>query len=180
MAKARRLFAGAAVQTTLASTISGSDTTITIVSDTGYPSGADEFFVVIDPDQANEEKVLVTRSGTTLTAASVAKRGVDGTAAANHAAGAVVYPCVSAQDLDEANELVSTLTSTGDLLVYGASGVVRLPVGGDDEMLVADSGEVLGVKWVAQPVVDVVGEALPFIIALGFGSGGGGYLGSSS
>jgi len=122
MAVARRLFAGGAVQTTLVSPISASDLTITIVSDTGYPSGAEEFFVVIDPDQANEEKVLVTRSGTTLSAASTGKRGVDGTAAATHAAGAVVYPCVSATDLNDANRAAARLTSgsTGQVAVSSA------------------------------------------------------------
>jgi hypothetical protein len=111
MAVARRLFAGGAVQTTLVSPISGSDLTITIASDTGYPSGAEEFFVVIDPDQINEEKVLVTRSGTTLTAASTGKRGVDGTSPASHSAGAVIYPCVSATDLNDANRAAARLTS---------------------------------------------------------------------
>jgi hypothetical protein len=154
MAVARRLFAGAAVQTTLASSISGSDTTINIVANTGWPSGAEEFFVVIDPDQANEEKVLVTRSGTTLTAASTGKRGVDGTAASSHAAGAVVYPCVTATDLDEANGFVSTLTTKGDLLVQGASAVGRLGVGTNGHTLVADSVETLGVKWAALPDID--------------------------
>jgi hypothetical protein len=111
MAVARRLFAGGAVQTTLVSPISATDVTITIAGDVGWPVGAEEFFVVVEPDQANEEKMLVTRSGTTLTAASTGKRGVDGTAATSHPAGAVLYPCVSATDLDDANRVASRLTS---------------------------------------------------------------------
>jgi co-chaperonin GroES (HSP10) len=111
MAVARRLFAGGAVQTTLLSPISATDLTITIVGDTGWPSGAEEFFVVIDPDQATEEKMLVTRSSTVLTAAATAKRGVDGTVAASHSAGAVIYPCVTATDLNDANRVASRLTS---------------------------------------------------------------------
>ncbi len=44
------------------------------------------------------------------------------------------------------------LTTVGDLLGIAADGVqARLPVGADDEMLVADSGETLGLKWAAQP-----------------------------
>jgi len=165
MAVARRLFAGGAVQTTLVSPISSSDLTITIAGDTGWPSGAEEFFVVIDPDQANEEKVLVTRSGTTLTAASTGKRGVDGTAASSHSAGAVVYPCVSAADLDQANKLVSTPTTKGDLLVQTASATVRFGVGSDGQVLFADSSEVEGVKWgsLPPPPEDPIG----LIIALG-------------
>jgi hypothetical protein len=158
MAIARRLFSGAALQTTLSSSISSGDTTIQIVADTGWPSGAEEFFVVIDPDQANEEKVLVTRSTTTLTAASTAKRGVDGTVAAAHSAGAVIYPCVTATDLDEANGFVSTLTTKGDLLVQGSSDVGRLPVGSNNQMLVADSAQSLGVKWVTPPAIPDLGD----------------------
>jgi hypothetical protein len=165
MAVARRLFAGGAVQTTLVSPISSSDLTITIAGDTGWPSGAEEFFVVIDPDQASEEKVLVTRSGTTLSVASTGERGVDGTAAASHSAGAVVYPCVSAADLDQANKLVSTPTTKGDLLVQTASVTVRLGVGSDGQVLFADSSEVEGVKWgsLPPPPEDPIG----LIIALG-------------
>ena len=166
MAVARRLFAGGAVQTTLVSPISSSDVTITIASDTGYPSGAEEFFVVIDPDQANEEKVLVTRSGTTLTAASTGKRGVDGTSAVSHSAGAVVYPCVSAADLDQANKLVSTPTTKGDLLVQTASVTVRLGVGSDGQVLFADSSEVEGVKWGDLPPPPTPAD-IGLIIALG-------------
>ena len=136
MAVARRLFAGGAVQTTLVSPISSSDLTITIVGDTGWPSGAEEFFVVIDPDQASEEKVLVTRSGTTLSAASTGKRGVDGTAAASHSAGAVVYPCVSATDLNDANRAAARLTSgvAGQVAVASAdaSGFDWVTFGLDD------------------------------------------------
>jgi hypothetical protein len=182
MAVARRLFAGAAVQTTLASSVSSGDLTINIVANTGWPTGAEEFFAVIDPDQANEEKVLVTRSGTTLSAASTGKRGVDGTVASSHAAGAVIYPCITATDLDEANQaaarlasgttgqvvvasadpsgfswltfdvnaantVATALTTKGDLLAYSTS-PVRLPVGADNEFLVADSTAAAGVKWV--------------------------------
>jgi hypothetical protein len=155
MAVARRLFAGAAVQTTLVSSISAADVTISITADVGWPTGAEEFFVVIEPDQANEEKVLVTRSGTVLTALSTAKRGVDGTAASSHPAGSVVYPCVSATDLNEANTLTSTLTTKGDLLVQTASATVRLGVGSNGQVLFADSAVVEGVRWASLDLDDV-------------------------
>jgi hypothetical protein len=130
MSVARRLFAGAAVQTTVVSQISATDLTITIAGDVGWPTGAEEFFVVIEPDQANEEKVLVTRSGTTLTVASVGERGVDGTVGASHPAGSVIYPCVSATDLDEANRIAAKLSS-------GLAG----------QILVSDPTDPSGVKW---------------------------------
>lgn len=105
----RRAYSGAPVQTTLADAITSTSLTFNITDATGWPSGA-PFFVVVDPGQTGEEKVLCTRSGTTLSVASTADRGADGTSAAAHAPGAVIYPCVSAKDLDEANEAAVALT----------------------------------------------------------------------
>lgn len=138
----RRLFAGAAAQTTISGNITATSLTITIAAATGWPSGADEFYAVIDPGQATEEKILCTRSSTTLTCASTAKRGVDGTAAASHSNGAVIYPCVTAADLDEANELVSTLTTRGDILTLDATpDFKRLAVGSANTVLVSDGSD---------------------------------------
>lgn len=151
---ARRAFAGGAVQTTLASGITATSTTITIAASTGWPSGA-EFYAVIDPGQASEEKILCTRSGTTLTCASTAKRGVDGTAAASHNQGAAIYPCLAAADADEANLTASTLTTKGDLLTMDSTpSLARLGVGTNGQVLTADSGEATGMKW-ASPAVTI-------------------------
>jgi hypothetical protein len=164
MAIARRAFAGGAVQTTITSGITATSTTITIAASTGWPSGA-EFFCVIDPGQASEEKVLVTRSGTTLTCASTAKRGVDGTSAASHNQGAVIYVCLAAADADEANLTASTLTTKGDLLSMNSSpALARLGVGSDGHVLTADSGEATGLKWAALPVPSVT---IGLVLALG-------------
>lgn len=164
MAIARRAFAGGAVQTTLASGITATSTTITVAAATGWPSGA-EFFCVIDPGQASEEKILCTRSGTTLTCASTAKRGVDGTAAASHNQGAVVYPCLAAADADEANLTASTLTTKGDLLSMDSGpSLARLGVGSDGFVLTADSGEATGLKWAALPAPAVT---IGLVLALG-------------
>jgi hypothetical protein len=137
---ARRAFAGAAAQTTITAGINSSALTITIASSTGWPSGA-EFYCVIDPGLANEEKVLVTRTGNTLSCASTAKRGVDGTTAQSHDAGAVIYPCVAAADLDEANALTSLMTTRGDLIVRGAAVAERLPKGSAGLPLVAGAND---------------------------------------
>lgn len=147
MTYARRAFAGAAAQTTIVSTITGTTLTIAVVAATGWPSGA-EFYAVIDPGQASEEKILCTRSGTTLSCASTAKRGIDGTAAAAHSAGAVIYPCVSAADLDEANLVTSALTTKGDVYVYNGTTIVRLPVGTNGQVLTANSATATGLEWV--------------------------------
>jgi hypothetical protein len=147
MTYARRAFAGAAVQTTITGAITATSVTINIAAATGWPSGA-EFYAVIDPGQATEEKILCTRSSTTLTCASTAKRGVDGTAAASHSNGAVIYPCVSAADLDEANAVTSALTTKGDIYVYNGSTIVRLPIGTNGQVLTADSSTATGLAWV--------------------------------
>lgn len=110
MAYERRNYAGGAAPTTLGSGISATDLTITLASATGWPSGgaSGPFFVVIDRGLSSEEKVEVaSRTGTSLTVASVGKRGVDGTAAAVHAIGASIEHCFTAQDADEANAHVT-------------------------------------------------------------------------
>lgn len=48
---------------------------------------------------------------------------------------------------DISNLASSPLTTKGDLLGHNGSTVVRIPVGNDDEVLIADSGESAGVRW---------------------------------
>lgn len=134
MAVTRRTYAGAPVQTTITASISNVDTAIAIAVATGWPTGA-PFFVTIDYDLAGEEKALVTRSGTALTAAT---RGADGTVASAHASGAKIRPCIAATDLDEANRLAAIMTTQGDLTVADASGnPSRLARGTNGHPLVA-------------------------------------------
>ncbi len=155
MAKTRRAYTGGAASTTTSSAIASSGTTsFTITAYTGWPYGADPFSVVVEPGTANEEKMLVVRSGSTDTTLSVystpsvaANRGADGTSAVAHSSGATIYPVFTALDADEANELASTLTTKGDLLAHNASTFTRLGVGANDTLLVADSGEATGIKW---------------------------------
>jgi len=152
---ARRVFAGAAAQTTIVGAINATSTTITIAGDVGWPSGANEFYVVVDPGQATEEKLLVTRSGTTLTCASTAKRGLDGTAAAGHSNGAVIYPCVTAADLDEANRLVSAYTTRGDVVTVDSAGLfARVAVGTFDQVLRSDGSDVVWGQVGTQGIAD--------------------------
>lgn len=140
----RRQFAGAAVATTITASINSTDTTCSLAATTGWPSSAGvSFYVVIDPGTSVEEKCLATISGSTLTLT----RGQDDTTAANHSSGATIYPVFTANDADEANELVSKLTTKGDLLVTTGSALNRLPVGTNDQVLVADSAATNGVKW---------------------------------
>ena len=103
---ARRSFAGGAVATTLASGLAAGATSASIAASTGWPDGsAGDFYIVIDPDTASEEKILVdTRAGTTLDGLT---RGVDGTSDTSHSAGAVVKHVFTATDADEANAHVN-------------------------------------------------------------------------
>ena len=155
MAKTRRAFTGGAVATTTSSSIASSGTTnFTISAYTGWPSGSNPFFVVVEPGTPNEEKMLVTRANATDSSLTVystpsiaANRGLDGTTAVAHSSGAAIYPVFTAQDADEANEIASTLTSKGDLLGHGSSTFARVAVGTNNHVLVADSAQSAGVKW---------------------------------
>lgn len=159
MAKIRKTYLGGAVSTTTSTAIASSGTTtFNITTYTGWPYGASPFFVVLEPGAANEEKVLVTRAGATdltvslYTVPSVAaNRGLDGTSAVAHTSGSTTYPVFTATEADEANELVSTMTTKGDLLSHGASTFGRLGVGTDGYVLKADSTQSTGLVWGAAP-----------------------------
>lgn len=146
MAKTRRQYAGGAVSTTISSAIDEDDTSIGIAATTGWPSGADPFYIVVSPGLAAEEKMLVTRTGSTLTVAS-GGRGKDGTTAHSHLSGATTYPVVTAIDLDESNEMASKLTTKGDLLTYASGTFARQGVGTNAQVLIADSAQTNGIKW---------------------------------
>jgi len=163
---ARRYYSSTAVATTLSALASNSTTSITVTALTGYPNQT-PWTAIIDPDTASEEVVEVTGvAGTTLTVT----RGVDGTSAVQHSAGAVFRHGVSGRDFDEANSHVNTtsgnphsvtaadvgavansvVTAKGDLIVAsGNAAVDELAVGTDGHVLTADSNETLGVKWAA-------------------------------
>ena len=144
----RRQYAGGAASTTLVGAINTTDTTCTITAATGWPSTAGvPFYCVIDPGTSAEEKVSATISGTTLTIT----RAQDDTVASSHAAGATIYPVFTANDADEANELVSKLTTKGDLLVTTGSALNRLAVGSNYQVLGADSTAANGVAWQSSP-----------------------------
>jgi hypothetical protein len=140
----RRQYAGAAAATTITAGINTIDTTCTLAATTGWPSTpAVPFYVVIDPGTSAEEKCSATISGSTLTLT----RAQDDTSASSHSSGATIYPVFTANDADEANEVVSKLTTKGDLLVTSGSALNRLGVGANGAILAADSGATNGVAW---------------------------------
>jgi len=143
----RRQYKGAAVATTTTNSLNTSDTSVSIASTTGWPSTASvPFYVVIDPGTSAEEKCSATISGSTLTLT----RAQDDTTASSHSSGATIYPVFTANDADEANELVSKLTTKGDLLVTDGSALNRLAVGGNGTIFVADSTATNGVAWLTE------------------------------
>ena len=147
MAKTRRSYRGGAASTTIGTSIAASGaTTFTITAYTGWPYGSAPFFVVVEPGTSNEEKMLVTRSGATDTGVNIyttpsvaANRGMDGTTAFLHAAGSTIYPVFTATDADEANEIASTLTTQGDILIHGASTFGRVGIGTAAQVLKVNS-----------------------------------------
>lgn len=153
----RRQYKGAAVATTTTNSLNTSDTSVTIASNTGWPSSAGvPFYVVIDPGTSAEEKCSATISGTTLTLT----RAQDDTTASNHTSGATIYPVFTANDADEANELVSKLTTKGDLLATDGSVLNRLAVGTNDYALLADSSATNGVAWKQLPAAGIATDAV--------------------
>ena len=140
----RRQYKGAAASTTITAALTSVATTTTLTAITGWPTtAAVPFYVVIDPGTSSEEKCSVTISGSTLTLT----RGQDDTTAVAHSSGATIYPVFSADDADEANNMASTMTTKGDLLVTTGSAFNRLAVGTNGYVLTADSTATNGVAW---------------------------------
>jgi len=126
-----RKYSSISVQTTLASGISNSATTMTVATGTGsalmggvtLASGnIDIFTVALDPDTQSEEIVFVTAvSSDTLTIV----RGQAGTSAIAHSGGATVKHVLTSSDLNafEAglNETIPLNTQTGTTYTVAAS-----------------------------------------------------------
>ena len=139
-----RKYSSRSQQTTLTAAISSSDTSIQVYSaSTLIPSitiGTTETFtIVIDPDTALEEIVDVSNwsSGNTLTIA----RGVDGSSAVSHAAGAAIRHMVTGRDLREANTHAENTTSVHGLTL---ANVVKT----------TDTGTVTGTMIANNTIVD--------------------------
>ena len=158
-----RKYSSISVETTLASGISNSATTMTVASGTGSalmggvtlaPGNTDIFTVALDVDTQNEEVVYITAvSADTFTIV----RGRAGTSAISHTGGATVKHVLTSDDLNFYTAGVATadaavpeniVTAKADLLVGASSGVVdNLAVGTDGQVLTADAASTLGVRW---------------------------------
>lgn len=100
----RKEHVGGAASATLTASMSPSDLSFNISTNTGWPTGGvGSFYVVIDPATSNEEKVLCASQSTFVVTVAGGGRGADGTTAKSHAIGAVAYPCWAAAEADELN-----------------------------------------------------------------------------
>lgn len=114
-----RQYSSISVETTLASTISSSATTMTVAAGTGSAllggvtlaaGNVDQFTVAIDPDTTNEEIVFITAtSGDTFTIV----RARAGTSGVQHSAGATVQHVLTSDDLNAFKLAISPVTSMG-------------------------------------------------------------------
>jgi hypothetical protein len=158
-----RKYSSISVETTLASGISNSATTMTVATSTGSTllggvtlaaGNVDQFTVAIDPDTINEEIVFITAVSTdTITIV----RGRAGSSAIAHSGGATVRHVLTSDDLTfyttgvataDGSVQKSTATAKGDLLVATASGVIaRQGVGTNGQVLTAESTLTNGLKW---------------------------------
>lgn len=168
-----RKFSSISVETTLASGISNSQTTLTVATGTGSAllggvtlaaGNVDQFTLAIDPDTNNEEIVFATAVAADTFTIVRARAGSSGV---SHSGGATVRHVLTSDDLTffttgvaTANAAVpkSTVTTKGDLIVATASSTVtRVGVGANDTVLTADSTTASGVKW----AVSTGGASLP-------------------
>lgn len=160
-----RKFSSISVESTLASGISNSQTTLTVATGTGSAllggvtlaaGNVDQFTLAIDPDTTNEEIVFATAVAADTFTIVRARAGSSGI---SHSGGATVRHVLTSDDLTFFNTGVatadaaipkSTVTTKGDLIVATASGVVtRVGVGSNTQVLTADSTTASGVKWAA-------------------------------
>jgi hypothetical protein len=160
-----RKFSSISVESTLASGISNSQTTLTVATGTGSAllggvtlaaGNVDQFTLALDPDTTNEEIVFATAVAADTFTIVRARAGSSGI---SHSGGATVRHVLTSDDLTFFNTGVatadaaipkSTVTTKGDLIVATASGVVtRVGVGSNTQVLTADSTTASGVKWAA-------------------------------
>lgn len=164
-----RKYSSTSVETTLASGINTTQTTMTVPNSTAATlllggqtlaaGNVDIFTVVIDPDTEDEEVVFVTNvSGSTLTISrGQAGTGTAGVSGPAHSAGATIRHSLTSSDLDFFRNGVATadaaiaksiVDAKGDLIVGTAADTpARLAVGTNGQVLKVDSTTASGLTW---------------------------------
>lgn len=151
-----RKYSSISVETTLASSIGATGTTITVATGTGSgllggvtlaAGNVDQFTLAIDPDTANEEIVFATaNSGDSFTVT----RARAGTSGITHGSGATVRHVLTSDDLTYFNATLpaTLIEAKGDLIAGSAANAAdNLTVGSNGTVLTADSAQTLGIKW---------------------------------
>ena len=114
-----RQYSSISVETTLASTISSSATTMTVASGTGSAllggvtlaaGNVDQFTVALDPDTTSEEIVFITASSSDTFTITRARAGTSGV---QHSAGATVKHVLTSDDLNAFKASISPVTNVG-------------------------------------------------------------------
>ena len=100
----RREILGNVVSTSLSSSISNSDTTISLLDGSTFPTGStgSSFIIIVDRGNAAEEKMLC--SSRTSNSITISQRGYDGTPASAHNAGALVDHALDATAIQDMNK----------------------------------------------------------------------------
>ncbi len=193
-----RKYSSISVETTLASGINTTQTTMQVVSSAAATSllggqtlaagNVDIFTVVIDPDTASEEIVFITDvSGDTFTVsrgqAGTGSAGVSGIA---HSAGATVRHVLTSSDLDffrngvataDAAIAKSTLTAKGNILTATASATPAvIGVGTNGQYLKADSTTATGLAWSAVSSAPKIGQVVQNSITANWSSSSNSYV----
>ena len=170
-----RKYSSISVETTLASGISNSATSMTVAAGTGSalmggvtlaPGNTDIFTVALDVDTQNEEVVYITAvSSDTFTIV----RARAGTSAISHTGGATVKHVLTSDDLNFYTAGVATadaaipkalVTAKGNIIGASASATpAALAVGTDGQVLTADAASTLGIKWTTPADVNLTFNA---------------------
>lgn len=169
-----RKFSSISVETTLASAIGATGTTMVVATGTGSAllggvtlaaGNVDQFTVAIDPDTTNEEIVFITaNSGDSFTIT----RGRSGTSAITHGGGATVRHVLTSDDLNAFTTAISPVTnvqfsgsSTGTTTVQAgatASGTLTLPAA-TDTLVGRATTDTLTNKTLTAPVISTISNS---------------------
>lgn len=159
----RRSYAGAAPACTLTNSITAGDTTALLTGTVSAwnNTASGPFYMVIDPGLVTEEKVLVSsRTGSSLSSMT---RGVDGTTAASHSAGATCYPVFTSVDADEANAIAAVMTTRGDMIKMGSGPTVgRLAIGTAGYVLTSDGTDP---AWAVLPSSGIANDSDQLVLS---------------